>query len=146
MSPSTGRQSDFIWNPFNNQGSQGPVAYQAWATDAIDETTGSNSSWPVGSMGGEGWSCTLGCYMPVNSTGNLAYPPEVAVNTFRDLETYVEGLLDQGQCSSPACAMGDAVITGIQVVLGPNEPSTVAFSQNVTVASGSYSWRWRFLC
>lgn len=84
--------------------------------------------------------------MPVNSTGNLAYPPAVAASMLRDLKTYVQGLLDQGQCNSPAIAMRDAVITGIQVVVGPQEPSTVTFSQNVIVASEDYAWRWRFSC
>lgn len=122
------------------------MTYQSWKSNSVNQTTGSNGSWPVGTTGGEGWSCTLGCYMPGNSTDTLAYPPEVAAATFRNLETYVQGLLDQDSCSVPYISVNDAIITGIQIVLGPDEPNSIAYTHDIFVQSGVYSWSWIFGC
>jgi len=135
----TGRYADFIWNPYNNQGSQGPVAYQTWKGNNITQTTGSSQPWPVGPTGGEGWTCTLNCYLPVNSTDN-------ATNTSRNLLTYVEGLLDQDENSQAYVSINSAIITGLQVVLGPEEPNSISFTHDVSVRSGAYNWAWAFNC
>jgi hypothetical protein len=145
-SPLTGRYSDFIFNPYYNQASQGPVTYRSWKDNVINQTAGSSGSWPVGTVGGSGWSCTLGCYMPTNSTGNLAYPPTVAAATFRDLQTYVQGLLDQDENSVPYISINDAIIVGIQMVLGPEEPNSISFTHDVAVQSTPYSWAWMLSC
>lgn len=149
-SPSTGRYSDFIWSPYNNLDTQGPLVNDAWNQNNIDQFTGSDASWPTGSTGGSGWSCTLGCYFLVNSTdsGNLAYPASVAAATFRDMETYVNGLLGATSSCDPQCPINDAIITGIQIVL--TEPGIgntwTAYTQDVHVAAGDYDWRWQFEC
>lgn len=141
-SPATGQYSDFIWNPAVN----GDTAYQSWVTSSMDQDTGSSGGWPVGSTGGTGWICTLGCYVPANTTGTLAYPPSTAYQTFRSLETYVEGLKSFDTCSSAYCAINDAIITGIQIVLGPSEPNTVAFTRKVgfTTNDGQCTYDWIF--
>jgi hypothetical protein len=154
-SPGTGRYSDFIWSPYNgNQDNQGPLVDDAWNQDFISETSGSNASWPTGSTGGSGWSCTLGCYFsldsPANGTdsGNLTHPASVSAATFRNLQTYVSALLDTTTCSEPNCAINDAIITGIQVVLtAPGAGSAwTAYTQDVRVAAGGYDWSWTFGC
>lgn len=141
-SPATGQYSDFIWNPAAN----GDTDYQSWEESSMTETSGTTGGWPVGNIGGSGWICTLGCYVPTNTTGTLAYPPSQAYETFRDLETYVDGLESFGTCSSAYIAINDAIITGIQVVLGPDEPNTVAFTRKVrfTTNDGQCNYKWTF--
>lgn len=113
-------------------------------TASVNQNTGSSGNWPVGTTGGTGWLCTLGCYVPANTTGTQAYPPSQAYQTFRSLDTYVEGLESFGTCTSASCAINDAIITGIEIVLGPNEPDTVAFTRTVSFAAAandcSYEW------
>jgi hypothetical protein len=140
-SPATDRYSDFIWNPAVN----GDTNFQAWVTSSMDQDSGSTGGWPVGSTGGSGWACTLGCYVPANTTGTLAFPPE-SYQTYRSLETYVEGLESFGAGSSAFVAINDAIITGIQVVLGSNEPDTVAFTRKVGFATknGQCIFNWIF--
>jgi hypothetical protein len=140
-SPATDRYSEFIWNPAVN----GDTNFQAWVTSSMDQDSGSTGGWPVGSTGGSGWACTLGCYVPANTTGTLAFPPE-SYETYRSLETYVEGLESFDKCSSASCAINDAIITGIQIVLGPNEPDTVAFTRKVgfTANGGQCTYDWTF--
>ena len=83
--------------------------------------------------------------MPANSTGTRAYPPSTAYQTYRDL-TYVNGLESFGAGFSAFVAINDAIITGIQVVLGPDEPSTVAFTNKMGVATknGQCIFNWIF--
>lgn len=45
-SPSTGLTSNFVWEPYENQVTQGPMKYQEWVTNTFNETTGTNGSWP----------------------------------------------------------------------------------------------------
>lgn len=149
MSPGTGRYSDFTWSPYNNEDSQGPLVEDAWNLNVINQASGSNASWPTGSTGGSGWSCNLGCYFPINSTSsNLTYPASIAEATFRNLETYIAALLGTDRCTETSCAISDAVITGIEVVLGSPgaEASWVAYTQDVHVAASGYDWSWTFEC
>ncbi len=142
-SPSTGQYSDFIWNPAVN----GDTGYQTLKTSSMDETSGEAGDWPVGDTGGTGWICTLGCYVPANTTGTLAYPPSTAYQTYRSLQTYVNALETEfGTCSSAYCAINDAIINGIQIVLGPDEPNTVAYTHNVgfTTDDGKCDYSWTF--
>ena len=75
----------------------------------------------------------------MNSTDN-------ATNTSRNLLTYVEGLLDQGENSQAYVSINSAIITGLQVVLGPEEPNSISFTHDVSVRSGAYNWAWAFNC
>ena len=133
QSPATGQVSSFFWDPYIN----GDTNYQNWVTSSMNQKSGSNEPWPEGPSGGSGWGCTSGCFLPPNTTVN----PDP---TYRDLETYVQSLLGFGSCSSAYCAMTDAIITGIQVMLGPDEPSTVAFTRKVGFTAGTCSYEWIF--
>ncbi len=148
-SPGTGRYSDFVWDPSQTQESQGatPVR-QGWLQETITEAAGADLSWPSGSTGGWGWSCTLGCYFPYNAVegNNLAAHGRVARMTFRSLETYVKALLAQPLCSEPRCSIDDAIITGVQLVLGPDTPNAVAYTRDVSISSSSFGWMWKFGC
>jgi hypothetical protein len=141
-SPATGQYSDFIWNPTVNDDTN----YQSWVTSTMNQDSGFDGNWPVGATGGSGWICTLGCYVPANTTGTLAYPPSTAYQTYRDLKTYVNGLESFGAGSSAFVAINDAIITGIQIVLGSNEPDTVAFTRKVgfTANGGECAYDWTF--
>jgi hypothetical protein len=77
---------------------------------------------------------------------NLTHPAPVAAATLRDLETYVNGLLATAQCSEPNCAINDAIITGIQVVLtAPGSGGDwTAHTRGLRVAAGGYDWTWTF--
>lgn len=101
----------------------------------MNEDTGSNAPWP-GAAGGTGWGCTLGCYVSGNSTAGATER--------RSLSTIVESLLQYNKCSSTYCAINDAIITGIEVVLGPNEPNTVAFTREVGFQAGDCNYKWTF--
>ena len=124
------------------------MASQEWMQHTINEAAGANLSWPSGATGGSGWSCTLGCYFPFNgvSENNLAVHGRVARTTFRSLETYVRALLAQPPCSEPRCSIDDAIITGIQVVLGPDRSDAVAYTQGLQISTGTYHWDWTFGC
>jgi len=132
-SPATGQVSSFSWDPYVN----GDTSYQAWVTSHMNQMSGSDAPWPAGPSGGSGWSCTSGCYLPPNTTTN--HEP-----TYRSLETYVQGLLGFPNCSPTKSAMSDAIVTGIQVVLGPYEPSTVAYTLKVGFTAGACSYEWIF--
>jgi hypothetical protein len=79
-------------------------------------------------------------YVPANFTGTLVYPLSQTCQTFHDLETYVDGLDSFGTRTSGYSAINDAIITGIQIVLGPNEPDTVAFTRTVSFAANATRW------
>lgn len=136
-SPTTGRSSTFKWDPYYNTDSQGAIVYQAWNTDRMTQATGSNAAWPEGPTGGSGWSCTLNCYL----TSNTTVPTS---QMRRRLETYVASLSAQPPNSEPRVSIDTAIIEGIQLVLGPEEPDTTAYTKYVTISSGIYSWTWNF--
>ena len=112
------------------------MVYQTWRENVIDQTMGSSEPWPVGPPGGSGWKCTQGCFMQLNDT--------MTSNTYRDLATYINGLLNQTQCSLPNCAINDAIIRGIKIVTGSDEPHTTTYTNNIRISSSNYDWRWRF--
>ena len=133
----TGRSSTFKWDPYYNQDSQGAIIFEAWNTDTISQVTGSDAPWPTETAGGSGWSCTLNCYVSSNST-------ILTSDTRRGLETYVTSLLAQPATSISYASISDAIITGIQIVLGPEEPETTAYTRSLSISSGLYSWVWTF--
>lgn len=148
MSPGTGRYSDFIWDPYRNQDLQGVTANHGWRQHSVNELAGENATWPSGSLGGSGWSCTLGCYFPFNDVNqnNLAVRGRVASKTYRSLETYVKSLLAQPPCSEPRCSINDAIITGVQIMAGPDTPDTISYTKNLRISSGLFNWEWIFDC
>jgi hypothetical protein len=75
----------------------------------------------------------------VNSTDN-------AINISRNLLTYVQALIDQDENSQAYVSISSAIITGLQVVLGDDEPNSVSFTHDVSVQSGAYNWAWAFNC
>jgi hypothetical protein len=50
QSASAGSFSNFVFEPYLNADSQGPMVYQQWVTNSMNQTTGTNGSWPWASV------------------------------------------------------------------------------------------------
>lgn len=53
-SASAGTLTSFVWEPYLNLDNQGPMLYQDWVTNRINDTTGTNGSWPWASVSAYG--------------------------------------------------------------------------------------------
>lgn len=62
-SPSTGAYSTFVFEPNNNLNNQGPMLYQQWITNRVNETTGTNGSWPWATGAADNGECVCPCVM-----------------------------------------------------------------------------------
>lgn len=130
-SPATGEYSDFIWDPAIN----GQTDYKNWVLSTINAEDGSNDPWP-GAAGSTGWGCTLGCYVSCNSTAGATEK--------RSLSTIVRSLLKYKMCTSTYNAINDAIIVGIEIILGPDKLNTVAFIREVGFQARGCSYKWTF--
>ena len=138
-SPSTGKSTTFIWEPYVGGLVSGDPLKNAWVTNTVIPSTGSSTPLiPDSNTNDGGWSQTN--WQPLTGFRYEEWGPSNSWFDYtRSLETWMAYFITD--TNHP---INDAIVTSVSIGLGTNNEGVTSYVDSLQIAVSEYIWKWTF--